>query len=132
LIKPRHAATLRAAGDVRIEEIARRLDTRILQPTMAASGGADTVVASDRMSDLLEHATSTTLIITSLATSQVLDVAELMDAPAICITTGDSPPADFLGGALRCRVPVILSRLGPEETRRRVALLLQSSEGATE
>lgn len=113
-----------------IAEIARTLDTPILQPAMTPAGCADTVVSSDRMSDLLEQATPTTLILTALATPQVLDMAELMDAPAVCITPATEPTSDFLARAARCRVPVILSRLGPVETRRRIHDLLGPGCGA--
>ena len=113
-----------------IEQIARDLDTQVLQPGLTGAGGAHSAVASDRMSDLLERATPSTLIVTALATRQVLDMAELMEVPAICVTVTDPVCPIFLAGALRCRVPVILSRLGPDETRRRLQPLLRTSEGA--
>ena len=111
-----------------ILQIANRLDTRVL----CAGAGTEVsrAVASDRMSDLLEHASSSTLLVTNLATPQLLDMAELMDVPAVCVTSPEPPAAAFLEAARRGRVAVIVSPLGGEETRRRLADLLHAEAHA--
>lgn len=113
---------------MRILEIAAKLDTRMLN----SGAGADVsrAVASDRMSDLLEHASPATLLVTNLATPQLLDMAELMDVPAVCVTSASPPDAAFLDAARRGRVAVIVSSLGSDETRRRLADLLHAEAHA--
>jgi hypothetical protein len=109
---------------VKIDEVARRLDTQVLDSGAGSPGEVSCAVASDRMSDLLEHASSQTLLVTNLATPQLLDMADLMDVPAVCITSTAPPDPAFAAARLRCRVALILSPLGPEETRRRLSELL--------
>jgi hypothetical protein len=104
------------------------LDTRVLHS--GAGSEVSRAVASDRMSDLLEHASATTLIVTNLATPQLLDMAELMDVPAVCVTSDASPEAAFLEAARVTRVAVIVSALGAAETRRRLADLLHAEAHA--
>lgn len=113
---------------MRIQEIATRLDTRVLHS--GADADVCRAVASDRMSDLLEHASSTTLIVTNLATPQLLDMAELMDVPAVCVSAREPPDAAFLAAAQKSTVAVVLSPLGSEETRRRLSDLLRAEAHA--
>jgi hypothetical protein len=116
-----------------IDEIARMLDTHVLPPQGGVAGGATQVsraVASDRMSDLLEHASPSTLIVTRLATQQLLDLAELMDVSAVCIVSEAVLSPAFRESASRCRAAVILSPLGLDETRRRLSDLLHAEAHA--
>ena len=112
---------------MRVHEIASRLDTRVLH--FGADVEVCRAVASDRMSDLLEHASPSTLIVTNLATPQLLDMAELMDVPAVCVTSRE-PPTAFLEAARATRVAVVLSTLGADETRRRLSDLLHAEAHA--
>jgi hypothetical protein len=115
---------------MRVQDIASKLDTRVLHSGAGAGAGAgaevSSAVSSDRMSDLLEHASPSTLIVTNLATPQLLDMAELMDVPAVCVTAGEPPAEAFLEAARRARVAVIVSPLGAGETRRRLSDLLNA------
>lgn len=113
---------------MRIQDIATKLGTRVLHSD--ADVDVSRAVASDRMSDLLEHASSTTLIITNLATAQLPDMAELMDVPAVCVTSCSPPTDAFLVAARRSRVAVLLSPLGSDETRRRLSDLLHAEAHA--
>jgi hypothetical protein len=48
-------------------------------------------VRGDRISDLLTHASQTTLLVTNLSSALLACVAELMDVPAICLVGGQDP-----------------------------------------
>jgi len=45
----------------------------------------------DRISDLLEHASQTTLLVTNLSSALLACVAELVNVPAICLVGGQDP-----------------------------------------
>jgi hypothetical protein len=113
---------------MKLLDIATRLDTHVLH----SDGGVDVsrAVASDRMSDLLEHASPSTLLVTNLATPQLLDMAELMDVPAVCVTSDVAPDGAFLDAARRGRVAVIVSPLGGQESCRRLSDLLHAEAHA--
>jgi hypothetical protein len=76
------------------------------------------------MSDLLERASSQTLFVTSLATPQLIDMAELMDVPAVCVIAAPQTGNPFLAAAARSHVAVVVSPHSAEETLRRLADLL--------
>ncbi len=109
-----------------IEEVAHRLETHVL-PTGPLSSGSLAglqvlrAVASDRMSDLLESASAQTLLVTRLATPQLIDMAELMDVPAVCVIAAPQAGDPFLAAAARSRVAVVVSPYSAEETLRRLA-----------
>ena len=49
------------------------------------------VYAGDVISDILNKASDTTLLVTNLVTPQLLKVARLMDVPGICFVNGHTP-----------------------------------------
>ena len=46
------------------------------------------IYAGDRVSDLLDQASDTTLLVTNLMSLQLIRLAELMDVPAVCFVNG--------------------------------------------
>ena len=54
------------------------------------------IYAGDRVSDLLNEASDKTLLVSNLASVQMLRVAELMDVPGICFVNGVEPEAEMI------------------------------------
>ena len=111
-----------------IHEIARRLDTRVLGAGAQEGAELKRAVSSDRMSDLLEQSSPDTLLVTRLATAQLVSMAELMDVPALCVIASAGGEREILAHAERSRVSVVISPHSAEETRRRLADLLAAGE----
>ena len=114
-----------------IEEVAHRLETRVLHPGAPAGAQLCHAVASDRMSDLLERASPQTLLVTTLATPQLIDMAELMDVAAVCVVAAPPDGCPFLLAVARSRVAVVVSPHSVEETLRRLAELLATEAPAS-
>ncbi len=98
-----------------LRNLADRIEARI------AGGGADdveirSVYAGDRMSDLIEHTSQHTLLVTNLTSPQLVRMAELMDAPALCFVEGADPEAELAEAAARAGTVLMVSRYDLFET----------------
>ena len=75
---------------MKLDELARRIGAKC-----CTAGPADAqitrIYAGDRVSDLLNEASSATLLVTNLANLQMVRVAELMEVPGICFVDGVEP-----------------------------------------
>lgn len=98
-------------------ELAAKIGASVLTPANCAGVEIKRVYAGDRISDLLGHATPATLLVTNLAGPQVLRVAGLMEAPAICLLNGQMPDDDLLTEAAEHHVVLLSSPAGMFETR---------------
>jgi len=76
---------------MRLEELAEKIGASLLSPGPAAARCIERVYAGDRMSDLISHASETTLVVTNLATSQLVRAAALMDLSGLCLVNGVAP-----------------------------------------
>ncbi len=103
-----------------------------IEATLHAASGQQpisvtSIHASDTMSDLIAHAASSTLIVTSLNNMQLVRIAELMDAPAICLAGGVSPSSQLLAAAKRVGKTVLVSPLSPAEATSRLRRSLEEA-----
>ena len=110
--------TLLAGADMKLEELAQT-DRR--PGTHARSRGRSEVTriyAGDRVSDLLNEASSKTLLVTNLANLQMVRVAELMEVPGICFVDGVEPgPGDHRAGPAQPHPAHGLPRRGVRDLR---------------
>jgi threonine dehydrogenase-like Zn-dependent dehydrogenase len=77
------------------------------------------------MSELIAHASPGTLLVTHLDNAQLARVAELMDAPAICLVDGAHPGSALLEAARRAGAAVMVSASGLAKTVRALEELLR-------
>jgi hypothetical protein len=82
-----------------LEDLARRIGAQVVTRGRAADVPIDRIYAGDRISDLLNQASESTLVVTNLAGPQLVRAAELMDVPAICLVGGRAPQAEMLAAA---------------------------------
>ena len=75
------------------------------------------VHAADTMSSLIANASADTLLVTSLNNSQLIRVAELMDAPGLCLVGGAQPSPELIARAREAGAAILISPRGLEETR---------------
>ncbi len=99
-----------------LNELASRLGARVMTPQADAARRVERVYAGDRMSDLLNHAGATTLVVTNLATPQLIRAAALMDASGICLVNGVAPDAGLLNTAASNGTVIMVSPFGMFET----------------
>jgi redox-sensing transcriptional repressor len=107
--------TLLAGADMRLDDLARRIGARVLTPG-PADARITRIYAGDRVSDLLNEASSTTLLVTNLANLQMLRVAELMEVPGICFVDGVEPDQEVIELATRNHTMLMVSPVGVFET----------------
>ncbi len=101
---------------MKLGELIEALDARMLQPGGNEKAEISHVFAGDKMSALLEHAGPATLLVTSLANTQLACVAELMDCPALCLVDGANAEPGLLEAAARGETAVLVSRFDMFET----------------
>jgi len=101
---------------MRLEELAEVIGAKVLNPELAAGRVVERVCAGDRMSDLLNHATDATLVVTNIASSQLVRGVALMDASALCLLNGVLPDPELLKVASGSGTVVMVSPFDMFET----------------
>ena len=114
-----------------LDKLARAARAQVVTPNGGDAVDIDRVYASDRMSDLLNAVTDSTLLVTNLSHTVLMQVIELMDVPAICFLHGVAPDAAVLQAAKELGTAVMVSPDGMFETCGRLyaALGLLNAEG---
>ncbi len=92
----RRLESLLARSNMKLEELATSIGARVVTPGKPGGTAVAKVYAGDRVSDLLNEASDKTLLVSNLASVQMLRVAELMDVPGICFVNGAEPDADMI------------------------------------
>ena len=109
-----------------VQALALTIGASLVLPGKNPACGIDRIYAGDRMSDLLEQASPSTLLVTRLANPHLFRLAELMDVPAICLVRDAPPEAELLQAAGACGSALLVSAAGMEQTCR----LLEQCLGA--
>jgi serine kinase of HPr protein (carbohydrate metabolism regulator) len=82
---------------MRLIELARGIGARILtHDAKAPAIEIKRIYAGDNISDMLNSASDSTLLVTNIANKMLNRVAELMDVPAICLVNGVAPAPEIL------------------------------------
>ncbi len=88
------------------------------------------VYAGTTMSDLIGHAATDVLLITSLNNPQLARIGELMDVPGLCLTEGAEPCPDLLRLARAADMPILVAHAGLEATRQAAEACLAGGASA--
>ena len=118
---------------MKLSELADKLGARIVANVERADEvQVERFHVSDHISDLLNFGSGETLLVTGLVNVHLARVAELMDAPAICLLDGLAPDAPLLEAAARRGIVLMVSEAGREETAEllRACLFEELSEDA--
>ena len=110
---------------MKVSELASRAGMQLFSPPDDALADVSRVYAADTMSELIAHASTGTILVTHLDNAQLARVAELMDAPAVCLVDHEHPAPGLLEAARRAGAAVVVSRLGLADTVRTLEGLLQ-------
>jgi redox-sensing transcriptional repressor len=92
----RKLESLLARSNMKLEELAASIGADVVTPGRPEGTSVAKVYAGDRVSDLLNEASDKTLLVSNLASVQMLRVAELMDVPGICFVNGIQPDAEMI------------------------------------
>ncbi len=103
-------------SQMRLEDMARDIGARVVTPGKPNGTEISRVYAGDRVSDLLNEASDSTLLVSNLASLQMLRVAELMDVPGICFVNGIDPEPDVVELARENGTFLLVSPVGVFET----------------
>jgi hypothetical protein len=113
---------------MKLSELSQKINARFY-PSTGRCTEARTVHAADTISSLIANASRDTLLVTSLNNNQLIRVAELMDAPGLCLVGGAQPSKELLDRARQAGAAIMVSPLGLEETRRVLEECLAGSLG---
>jgi hypothetical protein len=112
---------------MKVYDIADKVQFNLVQRGSTDLAEVQQVYAGDRISDLLNHASTTTLIVTNILSNQLLRLAELMDVPALCLLNGAIPDGILLQAAKRSGTWLLSSPLGMFETCGRLYALMAAA-----
>jgi redox-sensing transcriptional repressor len=118
--------TLLSRSQMKLEDLAQRIGARTVTPGKPGGTEVAKIYAGDRVSDLLNEASDKTLLVSNLASVQMLRVAELMDVPGICFVNGIEPDAEMVEMARENGTLLMVSPAGVFET---CGLIYQSVSG---
>lgn len=107
---------LLARSHMKLPELAAKIGATVLSPGRSDATEVTHIYAGDRVSDLLNQASEKTLLVSNLASVQMLRVAELMDVPGICFVENIRPEVEIVDLAKANRTFVMVSPAGVYET----------------
>ncbi len=113
-----------------VRELAIQIDAQLYPGARDPSAEVSAINCASTMSSLIADASAETLLVTSLCNSQLIRVAELMDAPGLCLAGGARPGEELLSLARRSGIPLMISPHSLEETRRRLEACLLGRSAA--
>lgn len=99
------------------KELATRIDARIYPGAVQPGPHVRFVHSANTMSGLIANASPETLLVTALNNSQLIRVAELMDAPGLCLVGAVEPSPELIAQARTSGVAIIVSPHGLEKTQ---------------
>jgi len=108
--------SLLARSTMKLEDLARNIGAELVTPGKTDGTTVAKIYAGDRVSDLLNEASDDTLLVSNLASVQMLRVAELMDVPGICFVNGVRPDAEMIRLAEQNGTLLMVSPAGVFET----------------
>jgi redox-sensing transcriptional repressor len=118
--------SLLARSNMKLEELAANIGAHVITPGKPGGTSIAKVYAGDRVSDLLNEASDKTLLVSNLASVQMLRVAELMDVPGICFVNGAEPDGEMIQLAQDNDTLLMVSPQGVFET---CGLIYQALDG---
>ncbi len=118
--------SLLARSHMKLEDLAASIGANVVTPGKPGGTTVAKVYAGDRVSDLLNEASDKTLLVSNLASVQMLRVAELMDVPGICFVNGIEPDTEMIQLAQDNDTLLMVSPAGVFET---CGLIYQALDG---
>jgi len=103
---------------MKMRELAGRIGARIYPPSETSNPEVTLVVAADTASGLIAGASPQSLLVTGLANTQLIRIAELMDAPGLCLAGAVEPGPGLLEPARASGLTLMTSPYTLEKTRR--------------
>ena len=108
--------SLLARSNMKLEDLAENIGARVVTPGGPDGTEVTRIYAGDRVSDLLNEASDKTLLVSNLASVQMVRVAELMDVPGICFVNGVEPDDEVIELARDNGTLLLVSPAGVFET----------------
>jgi hypothetical protein len=114
---------------MKIEELARSIEARLIVSSCAGNPNVAAVYAGETISDLIANAGPDTLLITSLNNAQLVRVADLMDVTGICLVDGSEPDVELVSRARAAGMALLVSPYGFYRTRAKAAACVDVQQG---
>jgi hypothetical protein len=117
-------------SNMNLSDLAKKINARLYPAAGDRCPEVKGIHAADTMSSLIANASHDTLLVTSLNNNQLIRVAELMDAPGLCLVGGVQPSAELIARARETGAAIMISPFGLDETRRLLDECLAQTETA--
>jgi hypothetical protein len=106
-----------------LSEVAAGIGARVLtHPSRMEQIQIHRVSAADKMSDLIDEASDSTLLVSHLSNPHLLRIADLLDVPCICLLDDAQPQEHLVLAAQESGKVLMVSPEGMAETCRRLGL----------
>ncbi len=103
---------------MRVRELAGRINATLYPAAQGVDPEVLHVNAADTVSGLIAGASPDTLLVTGLANLQLIRIAELMDAPGLCLVGAKEPGPELREKARATGLVLMVSPHSLQETRR--------------
>jgi hypothetical protein len=115
---------------IKFDDIVETLNARVITKSSSFdSGGAESVIVSDLMSDVLTMETPVPLLVTSLSSDQVIRTASMVDAAGVVIAQNKPLPDKIANLAEELDITLLHSSLAKFECCVLLGKLMEKSEG---
>lgn len=105
---------------MKLQTLTEQIGAKILHQGHCSTSEIVQFYAGDKMSDLLNYASDSTLIVTNLVNPQLLRFADLMDVPGICLLNDVGLTEEMLTTIHKHTSTIIVSPYDMKETCQRV------------
>lgn len=105
---------------MKLNELAEKVGAKVINHERCANIEIDRIYAGDKMSDLLNEASDTTLLVTNLAHPQLVRMTEIMDVPGICLLNDIVLDPKLVSAAIKYGTTIMVSPYDMFETCKRL------------
>ncbi|NLV92383.1 MAG: hypothetical protein GX030_08330 [Firmicutes bacterium] len=101
---------------MRLKDICEIISAEVLTPTLDLNVEVSSVCGCDLMSDVLAYTKANTLLLTGLASLQVIRTAEMADLIGIVFVRGKRPEPEVIELAIQNKLPLLTTHYPLYET----------------
>lgn len=96
-------------GNMKLKKLTEKLNARIVSAPHNEEVEIKNFYAGDKISELLNEACSSTVVVSNVINHHIIRVAEILDIPAICLTDNFTPDEEMTKCAHEVGVSLLVS-----------------------
>lgn len=115
MLEGKSVRTDQLKGNMKLKKLTEKLNARIVSAPHNEEIEIKNFYAGNKISELLNEACSSTVVVSSVINHHIIRVAEILDIPAICLTNNFTPDEEMTKCAEEVGVSLLVSPSGKKE-----------------